>query len=164
MIYFAQNVNGGPIKIGTTYDLDQRIKGLVKVLGGKVRVLGVMKGSFKTEHKLHVRFSHVRHSAGREFFDDSDDLILFIYRNSKAWTPKPNKPRGRKPKPKEPAWRTPSDRYVMTMMSPKMRGMVRELGEIFFGHFTHEQIIRWCITYTYSNRIPNKKVFFDPRM
>lgn len=79
MIYFVQPVDGGPIKIGTTINLESRIRSLERHYGRKLAVLATMDGSYDEEKAIHDRFSHLRF--GRtELFRPAFDLLEFIGR------------------------------------------------------------------------------------
>ncbi len=83
MIYFAQASDGGPIKIGTTYNLDQRHPTLKRILGGSCQILGVMEGTYDVEREIHRRFESFRISGRtRELFEAATALIEFINANS----------------------------------------------------------------------------------
>jgi hypothetical protein len=83
MIYFLQEPDGGPIKIGTTIRLSQRVKQLEKEQGVPLRVLGVMNGSYADETALHGRF--VRDGRGREWFRANTELTAFIAAETRPW-------------------------------------------------------------------------------
>jgi hypothetical protein len=83
MIYFLQEPDGGPIKIGTTIRLSQRVKQLEKEQGVPLRVLGVMDGSYADETALHGRF--VRDERGREWFRANTELTAFIAAETRPW-------------------------------------------------------------------------------
>lgn len=89
MIYFAQSVVGGPIKVGTTYDLGQRVKSLGRAFSGPFRVLAVMDGGYIEEKAIHGRFVNLRIAGnGRELFEPGPSLLQFIAENGKSWSPK----------------------------------------------------------------------------
>lgn len=79
MIYFAQPVAGGPIKIGTTTRLTARIKELEATYGQPLAVLGTCEGDKKTESEIHRRFRHLRFGV-TEQFRPAPDLLDFIGR------------------------------------------------------------------------------------
>jgi hypothetical protein len=84
MIYFIRRPDGGPIKIGTTIRLTERLKQLIAEHGPGLEVLAVAEGSYDRERELHRRFSHLRH--GRtEQFEPGDDLVGFIVAEGRAW-------------------------------------------------------------------------------
>lgn len=77
MIYFAQPVDGGPVKIGTTENLPQRLAGLESTYGKPMALLGTMPGGRDEERAIHDRFSHLR--LGRtEQFRPEPELMQFI--------------------------------------------------------------------------------------
>ncbi len=79
MIYFVQPVDGGPIKIGTTINLESRLKQLEAHYGCPLALLATMTGDAEREREIHDQFSHLR--LGRtEQFQPADDLLAFIGR------------------------------------------------------------------------------------
>jgi hypothetical protein len=79
MIYFLQPVDGGPVKIGTTENLDARVKQLEAHYGCPLALLGTMPGGREEERSVHERFGHLRF--GRtEQFQPAADLMAFIDR------------------------------------------------------------------------------------
>lgn len=100
MIYFAQASAGGPIKIGYSENVPQRIKQLARGLGKTVLVLGIHSQGWFSERWIHQHFAKVRidacemdrlivckhQQAGRsEWFRDTEDLYEFIDQNAEAW-------------------------------------------------------------------------------
>jgi hypothetical protein len=81
VIYFIQGASGGPIKIGTTIRLSQRIKQLEKKEGIALQILGVMDGSYADEAALHERFIRM---AG-EWFHPTPELLDLITTEARAW-------------------------------------------------------------------------------
>lgn len=59
MIYFIRSPSG-PIKIGTTIRLSQRLKQLAAEYGEGLEVLAVTEGDRNVEQELHRRFGHLR--------------------------------------------------------------------------------------------------------
>jgi hypothetical protein len=76
VIYFIQPTGGGPIKIGTTENLEQRLKGLDAAFGTEWALLATMPGSYEEERALHQRFRHL--ALGRELFRPARELLEFI--------------------------------------------------------------------------------------
>ena len=89
MIYFIKSPDG-PIKIGTTIRLSERLKELVAEHGEGLEVLAVVDGSFDDERELHGRFAHLRRVG--EWFEPGDDLVGFIVAEGKPWDEAPMKP------------------------------------------------------------------------
>ncbi len=85
MIYFIQTVEGGPIKIGVTTQLQARLSALATAHSKDLRVLGVLDGERSVEKELHERFSHLR--VKNEWFEPGEDLCQFIAESCKAWNP-----------------------------------------------------------------------------
>jgi hypothetical protein len=83
MIYFIRSRDGGPIKIGTTIRLSQRLKSLADEHGKDLEVLAIAEGSYTRESELHRQFSHLR--AFGEWFEPGDDLVGFIVAEGKPW-------------------------------------------------------------------------------
>jgi hypothetical protein len=79
MIYFMQPVDGGPVKIGSSDDVEARRRVLEGHYGRPLVVLGTMSGGKPEEMDLHRRFAHLR--LGRtEQFRPGADLMEFIGR------------------------------------------------------------------------------------
>jgi hypothetical protein len=90
MIYFVGSPEG-PIKIGTTIRLSERIKSLVNDYGEWLQILGVVDGSYSREKELHAQFSHLR--IGGEWFRTGDDLMAFISSETRPWDHEDESPR-----------------------------------------------------------------------
>jgi len=56
-VYFVQAISGGPIKIGTTLDLEARLRELQCGNPEKLRYIGTVEGDLKTERALHKKLS-----------------------------------------------------------------------------------------------------------
>jgi hypothetical protein len=84
VIYFVRRESGGPIKIGTTKNLGNRLALLRAECGERLDVLGALPGSFAGEHALHEKFRHLRHS-GREWFNPDPELLDFIDNETMDW-------------------------------------------------------------------------------
>ena len=82
MIYFIRSP-AGPIKIGVSIRLSQRLKQLVAEHGEGLEVLAVVDGSYDEEKALHGRFAHLR-TVG-EWFEPGDDLVGFIVSDGQSW-------------------------------------------------------------------------------
>lgn len=67
-VYFAQEKEGGPIKIGFSFNVKLRTK--------HWRVIALLPGARKTEKYLHGKFAHLR-IAG-EWFRPETELLEFI--------------------------------------------------------------------------------------
>lgn len=86
MIYFMQDIGGGPVKIGCTGDLAARHKQLEEYYGRPLAVLATMKGGRKEESEVHSRFNNIRldgpkHRGCRpEQFRPTTELMAFIKR------------------------------------------------------------------------------------
>lgn len=79
MIYFAQAIDGGPIKIGYSANVDSRIRQLESIYRQPLSVLATMPGDRDEERAIHERFAHWR--MGRtEQFQPGHDLMEFIGR------------------------------------------------------------------------------------
>lgn len=73
-VYFLRA--GDLIKIGTSGNISQRVKGLQMSSPVPLVLLAVAKGAHEEEHALHLRFSHLREHG--EWFRVAPDLIEFI--------------------------------------------------------------------------------------
>jgi hypothetical protein len=77
-VYFAQSVDGGPIKIGCAVDVEKRLKSIQVGSPTKIVLLGViMGGGHKKELELHKRFASQRMES--EWFAVSEELLAEIY-------------------------------------------------------------------------------------
>jgi hypothetical protein len=83
VIYFVQAEGGGPIKIGTTSCLTDRLRNLSAQHGMKLVVLGLMEGSYADEQVIHGRFGFLRR--GGEWFDPDPQLLDFIREEASPW-------------------------------------------------------------------------------
>ena len=63
MIYFLKPVDGGPVKIGCSEDVDRRREQLEWHYGRPLALLGTMPGGREEERAIHVRFAE--HRIGR---------------------------------------------------------------------------------------------------
>lgn len=79
MIYFLQPIDGGPVKIGTTENLESRRRKLEADFRTPLALLATMPGGRKEEREIHERFSHLRFP-GTEQFRPASDLMAFIGR------------------------------------------------------------------------------------
>jgi len=79
MVYFAQNPQGGPIKIGYSANVDARIPQLEAWYKRPLVLLATMEGGRRKERQIHKKFAHLR--LGRtEQFRPADELSDFIGR------------------------------------------------------------------------------------
>ncbi len=75
-IYFIQEGDNGPIKIGSTRNLKSRLPSLQTGSAKKLRVLGTMRGGNALESLLHQGFAEYRISG--EWFQPGQTLLKFI--------------------------------------------------------------------------------------
>ncbi len=80
MIYFVQQGDFGPIKIGISINFDWRIETLQNGSPYPLRVLGTMDGDEHEEKLLHAAFSAVRMEG--EWFNPDYCLLHFIYHHT----------------------------------------------------------------------------------
>ena len=78
VVYFIQQGDTGPIKIGTTVLalLDSRLKQLQTSSPLPLRLLGVMEGGHNLERRFHERFAS--HRMAGEWFRAEHDLAQFV--------------------------------------------------------------------------------------
>lgn len=93
MIYFVRQNKTGPIKIGFTENLKQRIIGLQVSNPEKLALLGTIGGSKYIERQIHqhLRFYHI----GGEWFRASSFVLEFIYSLPDYEPKRLNKPKGK---------------------------------------------------------------------
>jgi hypothetical protein len=77
MIYFAQPVEGGAVKIGCAYCVKSRIRGLEDHYKRKLSLLATMEGDESREKEIHARFAHLRLGI-TEQFQPAPELMEFI--------------------------------------------------------------------------------------
>ncbi len=79
MIYFMQAIEGGPVKIGHSKDVDARRAQLEAHYRKPLALLGTRKGGRLEEREIHQRFAHLRFGK-TEQFRPAADLMEFIGR------------------------------------------------------------------------------------
>lgn len=77
MIYFAQPVGGGPVKIGCSDDVERRLKCLESQYRIPLSLLKVVPGGREEERAFHERFAAHRFP-GTEQFRPVADLLEFL--------------------------------------------------------------------------------------
>jgi hypothetical protein len=86
LIYFIQGTDGGPVKIGYSANVDDRLRQLEVHYGQPLALLATMPGGPDVEAEIHERFRHLRlkgkSNLGRriEQFRPAADLMAFIGR------------------------------------------------------------------------------------
>ncbi len=75
-VYFAKNPLTGLVKIGKSFMVNDRLKGLSRENEAQLELLGVVPGSLHEEHDLHLQFSSSK-STG-EWFHPTSELLEFI--------------------------------------------------------------------------------------
>jgi len=77
LVYFVQAEHRGRIKIGTTKNLDRRIKVLRAGSPVELHVIGIARGGRRLEQMLHIAFAPLRR--GRtEWFEPGESLLSYI--------------------------------------------------------------------------------------
>lgn len=79
VVYFAQPKDGGPIKIGWTANLKQRLSQLESIYGVDFRVLTCYRGGKAKEQSYHQKFAHLR-IGKTEQFRPTRELVEFLKR------------------------------------------------------------------------------------
>lgn len=82
VVYFAQQGDHGPIKIGFSTDIENRLKGLQTSSAVPIRMVTCVSGTRDDEADLHVRFAGLRLSG--EWFSPAPELLRFISEVSAA--------------------------------------------------------------------------------
>jgi len=90
LVYFAQDLKTRFIKIGCSDIPDHRIKSVSYSVNSKLKLLGVMEGSFKEERSIHKHFSSV--NVYSEWFYPVSSLHDFI-KNNTYELKRPKKPK-----------------------------------------------------------------------
>jgi len=75
-VYFIQGEDGGPIKIGTSKNVENRLHALQTGFPHKLVVLAVIKGNDRIERGLHYKFKNYRLSG--EWFKPAEELLEYI--------------------------------------------------------------------------------------
>jgi hypothetical protein len=83
VIYFIQRDDDGPIKIGTTRFMRDRLASLRVGSPQPLTLLGVMPGDLGMERHIHGRFSHLRLKG--EWFEPAPELLRFIAEEARQW-------------------------------------------------------------------------------
>lgn len=91
-VYFVQSIDGGPVKIGWTTNLKERLSRIQKDLSINLKLLGILNTPSKhEERRIHKQFKHIRLYG--EWFDDTSELLDFIANlNDDTLTNSANKP------------------------------------------------------------------------
>jgi hypothetical protein len=76
VLYFVQPAGGGPIKIGTTGNLEARLQQFNAIFGVEWSVLGTMPGGRPEKRAIHRRFWHL--ALGCEQFRPARELLEFL--------------------------------------------------------------------------------------
>ena len=76
MVYFIQSVNGGPIKIGYSNNVNERIRELQTASPYKLILLAAIVGGVRMENDIHKQFSKYRMRG--EWFKPAKELMEFI--------------------------------------------------------------------------------------
>lgn len=82
-VYFMQAADGGPVKIGTSCDVEKRQRELEFHYGRKLLVLATQEGGRAEEVEIHARFSHLQ-IGRKEQFRPGPDLMEYIGKVSLA--------------------------------------------------------------------------------
>lgn len=77
LVYFIQAERSGRIKIGTTRNLDQRIRVLQASSPVPLRVIGFVRGGKHMERMLHMAFAPLRWGRS-EWFEPGERLLSYI--------------------------------------------------------------------------------------
>ena len=85
--YFIQSVDGGPIKIGSSINPNERLKRLQTSHHSELRIIGIIKKNI--ERELHQRFNVYRLSG--EWFNPEEKLINYINSHAEVQKNKINK-------------------------------------------------------------------------
>lgn len=75
MIYFIQQGDDGPVKIGYATVIEKRLRALQSASPHQLKVIGSMQGSVIDERKLHIQFS--KHRLQGEWFEPDIEIIKY---------------------------------------------------------------------------------------
>jgi Meiotically up-regulated gene 113 len=73
LVYFVQAESGGPVKIGSAADPEERLRTLQAASAERLVIRGVRLGGFKEERRLHRRFA--RYHLRGEWFEPREELL-----------------------------------------------------------------------------------------
>jgi hypothetical protein len=95
-VYFAQSLDGGPIKIGCSVDVEHRLEQLQWHYGQPLALLKVLPGGREEERAIHERFAEHRLGRTEQFrpvteIMESIGLPLLVGPNPDAVEPMPEK-------------------------------------------------------------------------
>lgn len=76
MVYFIQQKNGGPIKIGSSVHPLLRLKQIRAHSPVEVELIAAIEGSAKLERELHAKFADNRLHG--EWFTSTEELVSYI--------------------------------------------------------------------------------------
>lgn len=76
LVYFVQDGEGGPIKIGCAQDVRKRLRTLQSGHHGTLRLLFTLPGGMEMERRLHARFWRSRIKG--EWFKPTPMLLAFV--------------------------------------------------------------------------------------
>lgn len=77
-IYFARGLNSGLVKIGSTFHIPNRLRGIATTLES-VDLVASLRAMPAVEYELHDLFAAHRHEGrGREWFHDDGTIARFI--------------------------------------------------------------------------------------
>ncbi|OWY59080.1 hypothetical protein B7486_76485, partial [cyanobacterium TDX16] len=92
MIYFARIGDDGPIKIGSTTRMSNRLSALRRDHGENMQIIGVLPGRYRADINVHIRFAHLairnetlKGKRCREWFSAGPDLLDFIATEAHRW-------------------------------------------------------------------------------
>jgi len=75
-VYFIQSINGGPIKIGSAYNVHRRLKQLQTGNPDLLILLHATTGGKRFEYFLHKRFG--KYNKRDEWFFENDEIVKLI--------------------------------------------------------------------------------------
>ncbi len=97
-VYFFQDVDSQRVKIGVSWNVKQRVRGIATQAGREVVALGYIPGGGDAmETELHAKFAHIRLIG--EWFRPGDDLMAYIREHAKPLPDDAKPKRGRRAKP-----------------------------------------------------------------
>jgi hypothetical protein len=83
-IYFIQGVDGGPVKIGRSVDVERRLAEMQKDSPVRLVVRETLRGGAADEHRLQKQFTANRIHG--EWFEPHPDMPGVIYRGRKMYS------------------------------------------------------------------------------
>ncbi len=125
LIYFVQAGVGGPIKIGITSDLENRLAGLKTSCPYPLSVIGTVQGTRSDERLLHLCLTCSRMTG--EWFEPTPKVLALIKDAMAGIWPEPPAP-VEQPRVVEPQWEPAEFTAAARALGVNLKALGAELG------------------------------------